>query len=149
FVAFVRETSRTGAFFYADFTPKYGQHISMRLEYWNERNRIRVRRDGKVVADKSRATFPYGNKRNCNSLRLAPKRHTAQTESDEVNGQELLSSRLFRPRAYAVATPQTPKGINTPGETSAYLRNPEIRFRPRQLLLCGSCLRKQRSLMQH
>jgi hypothetical protein len=34
FVAFVRDISPTGAFFYADFSPKYGQHISMELEYW-------------------------------------------------------------------------------------------------------------------
>ena len=49
FVAFVRDISPTGAFFYAKLIPKYGQHISMELEYWNERNRIRVRLGGKVV----------------------------------------------------------------------------------------------------
>jgi hypothetical protein len=77
FVAFVRDISPTGAFFYADFNPQYGQHIT------------------------------------------------------------------------TVATAQTPKGINTPGETSAYLRNPKSDSAQGSFNLCGSCLRKQRSLMQH
>lgn len=49
YVAFVRDISGTGAFFYAGFTPKYGQRITMELEYWKERDRIRLRLSGKVV----------------------------------------------------------------------------------------------------
>jgi len=49
YVAFVRDISPTGAFFYAEFNPKHGQRISIELEYWNERNRIRLRLTGKVV----------------------------------------------------------------------------------------------------
>jgi hypothetical protein len=49
YVAFVRDISSTGAFFYAGFNPKHGQRISIELEYWNARNRIRLRLTGKVV----------------------------------------------------------------------------------------------------
>lgn len=49
YVAFVRDISATGAFLYAGFTPKYGQRIVIELEYWKERNRIRLRLSGKVV----------------------------------------------------------------------------------------------------
>lgn len=49
YVAFVRDISATGAFFYAGFTPKYGQRIVMELEYWKKRDRIRLRLSGRVV----------------------------------------------------------------------------------------------------
>lgn len=48
-VAFVRDISPTEAFFYAGFTPKYGQHIITELEYWKARDRIRLRLSGRVV----------------------------------------------------------------------------------------------------
>jgi PilZ domain len=49
YVAFVRDISSTGAFFYAEFNPKHGQRISIEVEYWNEHSRIRLRITGKVV----------------------------------------------------------------------------------------------------
>ena len=49
YVAFVRDISSIGAFFYAEFNPKHGQRISIELEYWNEGDRIRLRLTGKVV----------------------------------------------------------------------------------------------------
>ena len=49
YVAFVRDISSTGAFFYAEFNPQHGQRISIELEYLNERNRIRLRLTGEVV----------------------------------------------------------------------------------------------------
>ena len=49
YVAFVRDISPNGAFLYAGFTPKYGQHLVMELEYWKKRDRVRLRISGTVV----------------------------------------------------------------------------------------------------
>lgn len=49
YVAFVRDISQNEAFFYAGFTPENGQHLVMELEYWEKRDRIRLRFSGRVV----------------------------------------------------------------------------------------------------
>jgi hypothetical protein len=86
YVAFVRDISSTGAFFYAEFNPQHGQRISIELEYWNERNRIRLRLTGKVV----KVVQPSPT----TGIAMAfdsPRNDIPRTESGEVNGQALVS----------------------------------------------------------
>ena len=48
-VAFVRDISTRGIFFYSDFRPTPGQQISLVLEYLKGTNRVRLHLSGKVV----------------------------------------------------------------------------------------------------
>lgn len=55
-VAFVRDISTRGIFFYSDFRPTPGQSISLVLEYLKGTNRVRLHLSGKVVRLEESAT---------------------------------------------------------------------------------------------
>ena len=48
-IAFVRDISPRGVFFYSDFMPKQGDQITFVLEYLSGKNRTRLHLQGKVV----------------------------------------------------------------------------------------------------
>jgi|SRR5581483_5464785 len=59
-VAFVRDISPDGIFFYSDFAPSAGEHIEFVLEYLKGNNRVRLHLSGQVVRLESTARKTTG-----------------------------------------------------------------------------------------
>jgi Tfp pilus assembly protein PilZ len=59
-VAFVRDISPRGIFFYSDFVPKQGDEINFVLEYLSGKNKTRLHLHGKVVRLEKQAEKTMG-----------------------------------------------------------------------------------------